>query len=81
MRRQSYDTVVAIGKFTLLAKYYIDKFTVWNKIRYLKDAAMLSFKYSLKRYDLGLSNELLLITIAQETAKLWPSKVFVYIIS
>ena len=33
------------------------------------------FKYSVKRYGLGLSNELLCIMIAQGAAKLWPFKV------
>ena len=37
---------------------------------YLKSSAMLFFKVSTDRYGLGLSNELLFISIAQGTAKL-----------
>ena len=48
---------------------------LWAKITYLKSAAMLFFKQYPNRYCLGLSNELLFITIAQEAAKLWPFKV------
>ena len=40
------------------------------EIAYLKSAAMLFFKLSANRYDTGLSNELLLIIIAQGAAKL-----------
>ena len=42
------------------------------KITYLKSTAFLFFKLSTYRYDLGLSNELLIIIIAQGAAKLWP---------
>ena len=39
-------------------------------IAYLKSAALLFFKLCAYRYDLGLSNELLIIIIAQGAAKL-----------
>ena len=39
-------------------------------ITYLKSAALLFFKLLAYRYDLGLSNELLIIIIAQEAVKL-----------
>ena len=41
---------------------------------YLKSATILIFKYFPKRNDLGLSNELLLIIIAQGATKLCPAK-------
>ena len=44
-------------------------------ITYLKSAAMLFFKLNKNRYGIGLSNEQLLINIAQGAAKLWPVKV------
>ena len=44
-------------------------------VMYLKSAALLFFKLYAYRYDLGLSNELQIIIIAQEAAKLWPVKV------
>ena len=46
-------------------------------IAYLKSAALLFFKLCAYTYELGLLNELLIITIAQEAAKLcqsWRSK-------
>ena len=39
-------------------------------VLYLKSAALLLFELCAYRYDLGLSNELLIIIIAQEAAKL-----------
>ena len=45
------------------------------KITYLKSTAFLFFKLSTYRYDLGLSNELLIIIIAQGDAELWPFKI------
>jgi len=36
------------------------------EITYLKSAALVLFKVSANRYDLGLSNELLFIILAQE---------------
>ena len=48
---------------------------IWAKITYLKNAGMLFFKYCAKKYGLGLSNELLVIIIAQGATKLWPVKV------
>ena len=42
-------------------------------IMYLKSAALLVFKLCAYRYDFGLSNELLIIIIAQEAAKLCKS--------
>ena len=45
------------------------------KITYLKSTAFLFFKLSRYRYDLGLSNELLIIIIAHKAAKLLRAKV------
>ena len=42
---------------------------------YLKSTVILFFEKSPNKYDLGLSNELLFIIIAQGTAKLLPVKV------
>ena len=42
---------------------------LWAMITYLKSALMLFFEQSLNKYDLGLSNELLFIIIAQGIAK------------
>ena len=42
---------------------------------YLKSTTMPLFKLRSNRYDLGLSNDLLFIIIAQEGARLWPVKV------
>ena len=44
-------------------------------VMYLKSAALLFFKLYAYRYELGLSNELLFIILAQGAAKLWPVKV------
>ena len=44
-------------------------------IMYLKSAAMLFYKLFAYKCDLGLSNELLIIIIAQVAAKLSPVKV------
>ena len=44
-------------------------------ITYLKSAGILFFKYCAKRYGLGLSKELLFITIAQGASKLLLVKV------
>ena len=44
-------------------------------IAYLKSAALLFFKLCAYRYDLGLSNELLIIIIAHKAAKLLRAKV------
>ena len=46
-----------------------------HNLRYKNQStAMLLFKVSVNRYELGLSNELLFIIIAQEAAKLWTLK-------
>ena len=44
-------------------------------ITYLKSAGISFFKYCGKRFGLGLSKELLCITLAQEDVKLLPFKV------
>ena len=44
-------------------------------VMYLKSAALLFFELCAYRYDLGLSNELLFIIIAQVAVKVWPIEV------
>ena len=53
----------------LVHKYYINRVSL-SYDHVLKSATMLFFKISTNRYGIGLSNELLFITIGQRAAKL-----------
>ena len=66
---------VACRKTGLFGSLWYKMKVLRMKITYLKSTAFLFFKLSTYRYDLGLSNELLIIIIAQGAAKLWPVKV------
>ena len=68
-------STVACRKTGLFGSLWYKMKVLWMGITYLKSAALLFFKLCAYIYDLGLSNELLIIIIAQEAAKLWPIKI------
>ena len=62
-------------KIHTLASVWYKIGLLWTMIEYLRSAGMLFSRHFKKSYGLGLSKELLCITMAQAAAKLWPFKI------
>ena len=66
---------MACWKTRLIGSLWYEMEILGLGITLLKSAALMLLKLCACRYYFGISNELLIIIIAQEAAKLWPVKV------